>query len=184
MNRNKALRDWNLFEVLDGSILGIRCHACGVDDCEVCIWAGASCADRLAIDCSFQNLLDPCGIVFAADDIVHGISGLPKHDTTKLGVLVEATDKLVGIGWVKVVVSAVRCVGVCGKADVDPCLWVEETDLGPLRKGDIGRLVAIDVVDTGTSRAVWSVVKLNKQEVEPNILNKTAKVSIWNDTLR
>ena len=132
---------------------------------------------------SSKNPLDPGGIVFAADDIVRGVSSLPEHDTTKLGISKEATNELVRFCWVQIVFGAARGVRVGGQADIDLCVRIVKVDLRPLLERDVISTFAIGIVDASTSRAVLGVVELDEQKVEPEFGDQRCEMIVWYNTL-
>lgn len=65
---------------------------------------------------------------------------------------------------------------------------MSDISLNPSDPSVIGDVIAsvtvVDIVDTSTRRAIWSVVELNVQMVEPGIQDSVSKIAIWNYTLR
>lgn len=127
---------------------------------------------------SGQDMLDPGRVVFAADDILHSIGGFPKGDSSKFGVGKVLLRKLVGLCWGDVIVGAVGCAGGSRQSDVHPRVWVMEFDGSPAAVGNVDGACTVDVVDTCSCGAGWSVVELDKHEIEPNVLCKASKVCV------
>jgi hypothetical protein len=135
--------------------------------------------ERSAISLGVEDLLHPGEVVSVADDVVGGVCGLPDHDTTESGVAVHLAYESLDLRGLKVVASVARGGSASRKTNEELDVAVERLDASPV-------VVALEGAgsDSLASRASGGVVVLNKEEIEPSILDNTSKVLVGNNTLR
>lgn len=128
-------------------------------------------AERAALATS-EYLLHPCRIFLATDKILLRVNCLPQRDSAKLQIGEKLAGESVDFGWGEIIFRPCGCGRGSRQAQVDLNIRILGRHLGPLLKTDIIGSNSFSIADSRSCRTLGCVVKLNKNEVEPGVLDR------------